>query len=306
MTTLKKPKIGLALGSGSSRGWAHIGVINALAELGIRPDIISGCSIGSLIGAAYTAGNLEKLEDWVCALTKMETARFFELNFSRSGFINIERFQEFLNEYVCAHDVMIEDLGRPYASVATELATGREHWFEHGHVNNAVWASISIPGLFPAYQFEGKWMVDGGIVNPVPVSLCRAMGADIVIAVNLNGDVLRKQVVKTGDKKSRSNGFIENIRESAREYSSALFPSLKEEKQNEPGILDAIAGSVNIAQDRITRSRMAGDPPDVLLSPRLAHIGLLEFYRGKEGIAEGRNCVQRKLSEINYMLENAI
>ena len=302
MSKQGKPKIGLALGSGSSRGWAHIGVINALAEMGVRPDIISGCSIGSLVGAAYTSGNLSKLEKWVRELTRMETARFFELNFSLNGFVNTERFQEFLHEYVCGGDINIEDLDRPYSSISTELETGRERWFEDGPVNDAVWASISIPGIFPPYNAEGRWMVDGGLVNPVPISICRAMGADIVIAVNLNGDVVGKHIEKKPIKEeSNGNHFIDTVYETVREYSSSFFPSLSE-KAEVPGILDAIAGSINIAQDRITRSRMAGDPPDVLLSPRLPQIGLLEFFRGEEAIAEGVHCVERKKTEINYML----
>lgn len=297
-----KPKLGLALGSGSARGWAHIGVINALAEMDIRPDIICGCSIGALVGAAYCADNLSGLEKWVRKLTRLNTARFFEVNFSLNGFINTERFQAFLHEHVCKEDLKIEDLKTRYASVSTELETGRERWFEEGPVNDAVWASISIPGLFPPYQAEGRWMVDGGLVNPVPVSICRAMGAERVIAVNLNGDIIGKYLSKKSLKKP-ANSMLDNFKESAREYSSALFPSLKEDKPQVPGLLDAIAGSINITQDRITRSRMAGDPPDVLLSPHLSSIGLLEFYRGEEGIEEGVKCVNQKKEEIEYLLE---
>ena len=192
--TTRSPKIGLALGSGSSRGWAHLGVLRALAKLGIEADIVCGCSIGSLVGAAYAAGNLEKLEAWVRSLTKLETARFFELNFSLNGFVNTDRFHTFLTDYVCGEEVNIEDMQKIFATVSTELETGREIWFTDGSVTESVWASISIPGLFPPYQHEGRWMVDGGLVNPVPVSICRALGADIVIAVNLNGDIIGKHL----------------------------------------------------------------------------------------------------------------
>jgi len=300
--TTHSPKIGLALGSGSSRGWAHIGIVNALAKLGVEADIVCGCSIGGLVGAAYTAGNLEKLEAWVRSLTKLETARFFELNFSLNGFVNTDRFHAFLTDYVCGEGVNIEDMQKIFATVSTELETGREIWFTDGSVLESVWASISIPGLFPPYQNQGRWMVDGGLVNPVPVSICRALGADIVIAVNLNGDIIGKHFVDKPVKKSESgNGFMDSLKESAREYSSALFPGLKE-KANIPGLLDAIAGSINITQDRITRSRMAGDPPDILLSPRLSHVGLLEFYRGTEAIQEGIDSVERKRAEIEFII----
>ncbi|VAW98076.1 FIG00613342: Bacterial patatin-like phospholipase domain containing protein [hydrothermal vent metagenome] len=302
----EKPKIGLALGSGSSRGWAHIGIINALQEIGIEPDVISGCSIGSLVGAAYTVGNLEKLESWVASLSKLSTARFFEVNFSLRGFVNHDRFKNFLTEYVCADDIKIEDLNKIFATVSTELESGREKWFTRDLLIDGVCASIAMPGLFPPFQHRGSWMVDGALVNPVPVSVCRALGADVVIAVNLNSDVIGRRfddedfVEEKDDDQER--GFLDSIRESAREYSSALFPNLNQ-KASVPGILDSIAGSINITQDRITRSRMAGDPPDVVLKPRLGHIGLLEFYRGSESIAEGYECVQRMLPELNFVLK---
>ncbi len=300
-----KPKIGLALGSGSSRGWAHIGIINALHELGIEPEVISGCSIGSLVGAAYCVGNLEKLESWVKSLSKIMTARFFEVNFSLQGFVNRERFEGFLTEYVCAADIKIEDLSKTFATVSTELESGRERWYTHGQLLDGVWASIAMPGLFPPFQHHGDWMVDGALVNPVPVSVCRALGADIVIAVNLNNGIIRKRFEKETPEDEGDNAkssMFDSFRETAREYSSALFPGLNQ-KPTVPGILDSIAGSINITQDRITRSRMAGDPPDLVLKPRLAHIGLLEFYRGEEAIAEGYECVQRMLPEIKFMLE---
>ncbi len=303
MNNSDKPKIGLALGSGSSRGWAHIGIINALHELGIEPEVICGCSIGSLVGASYSVGNLEKLESWVKSLSRISTARFFEVNFSLKGFVNRERFEDFLTEYVCAADINIEELSKTYATVSTELETGRERWFTKGPLIEGVCASIAMPGLFPPFQHHGDWMVDGALVNPVPVSVCRALGADIVIAVNLNSDIIGKRFEKedeiAGDDEEPS--MFDSIRDSAREYSSALFPALNQEA-SVPGILDSIAGSINITQDRITRSRMAGDPPDLVLKPKLAQIGLLEFYRGEEAIKEGHDCVQRILPEIKFML----
>ena len=166
-------RIGLALGSGSSRGWGHIGVIDALSKLGIEPDIVCGCSVGALVGASYCSGNLPKLEDWLYKLTKLQVARFFELNWSFNGFVDAEHFSEFLSRNICKADVSIEDLDKTFASVSTELDTGRELWFHKGSVLQSVWASISLPGLFPPIQYEGKWLVDGGLVNPVPVSVCR-------------------------------------------------------------------------------------------------------------------------------------
>ena len=297
----KKMNIGLALGSGSSRGWSHIGVINALANQGIVPNIVCGTSIGSLVGASYVSNNLEKLETWVCSLSKLETARFFEINTSFNGFVNTERLHHFLNKYVATDGSLIEDLDKQYATVATGLDTGREVWLTKGAILEAVWSSISLPGLFPAIKNNNKWLVDGGLVNPVPVSVCRALGADIVIAVNLNGDIVGKHFQKPKKIIKQDVGVVGKITDLVTEYTAPAFSKAKVEDQS-PSLFEAIAGAVNITQDRITRSRMAGDPPDILLSPKLSHIGLLEFYRADEAIGEGVECVQRMMPEIQYVL----
>lgn len=294
-------KIGLALGSGSSRGWSHIGVINALTAEGITPDIVSGTSIGSLVGASYVSNNLKKLEEWVCSLTKFETARFFEINTSLNGFVNTDRLHFFLNEYVANDQSVIEDLAKRYATVATDLETGREVWLTEGSILEAVWASFSLPGLFPAIKNNNRWLVDGGLVNPVPVSVCRALGADIVIAVNLNGDIVGKHFQKPKKITKQHTGTVGKLTDFVAEYTASVFSSSKE-KEQPPSLFEAIAGSVNITQDRITRSRMAGDPPDILLTPKLSHIGLLEFYRADEAIKEGEQCVRRMLPEILHVL----
>jgi len=296
-----KKKIGLALGSGSSRGWSHIGIIKALTDMGIEPDIVCGTSIGALVGASYVSNKMEKLKNWVCSLSKLETAGFFEINTSLTGFVNKNKFHKFLAEYVASDNAVIETLSKRYAAVSTDLETGREIWLTEGSILNAVWASVSLPGLFPAIRNNSRWLVDGGLVNPVPVSVCHALGADIVIAVNLNGDIVGKHLyeplkqAKSSENKNEIVNFI-------REYTGAFFPS-SNEKDTAPGIFDAIASSVNIAQDRITRSRLAGDPPDIILSPKLSHIGLLEFYRAREAIAEGRDCVKRMKPEIDHVME---
>ncbi len=300
--------IGLALGSGSARGWAHIGVIHELAAMGIEPQIICGSSIGALVGAAYVSGNLDKLEQWVCSLTKLETVRFFNINMSRNGLVNRDRLHEFLNRYVTDDDKLIEAIdGQRYAAVATDLATGKEIWLSQGALIEAVWASISLPGLFPAIRNNDRWLIDGGVVNPVPVSVCRALGADMVIAVNLNNGIVSKHSHKEKPPKEPTpaarDGFVEKFADVVREYATAVFPQSKPAEEQPPSLFEAIAGAVNITQDRITRSRLAGDPPDVYLSPRVAQVGLLEFYRAAESIEEGRRCVQRMASEIRHLMD---
>lgn len=299
-------KIGLALGSGSSRGWAHIGIINELAKLGIEPSIVCGTSVGAMVGAAYAMGNLEKLEAWACSVTKLDVARFLDINTSMRGFVNTERFHAYLNENIASDDDIIENLPKTYAAVSTDLESGREVWLTQGSIIQAVWSSMALPGLFPAIRNEHRWLIDGGLVNPVPVSVCRAMGADIVIAVNLNGDIVGKHLEKPIPEKKSNNRITEKISELVKEYTNlSLFDEANADQERPPSLLNAIAASVNITQDRITRSRMAGDPPDIMFSPKLSDIGLLELYRAEEAIMEGRRCVQRKTPELKDILDSA-
>ncbi len=300
-------KIGLALGSGSSRGWSHIGIINALSRLGIEPDIVCGTSVGAMVGAAYAKGNIDKLEAWACSLTKFDVAKFLDINSSMTGFVNTERFHDFLNEYIASDEDIIENLSKVYAAVSTDLESGREIWLTEGSLIQAVWASMSLPGLFPAIRYNDSWLIDGGLVNPVPVSVCRALGANIVIAVNLNGDIVGKHLGRTGTKgleKKPNSGITKKITDLVNEYTNLSFLNGDEDEEQPPGLLNAIAASVNITQDRITRSRMAGDPPDIVFSPKLSDIGLLELYRAREAITEGERCVQRKLPEIEHVMDS--
>ena len=261
-----------------------------------------GTSIGSLVGASYVSNNLPKLERWVRSLSKFETARFLEINRSLNGFVNTERLHKFLTEYVADEHACIDTLTKQYAAVATDLATGREVWLNKDSVLEAVWASISMPGLFPAINNHNKWLVDGGLVNPVPISLCRALGADVVIAVNLNGDIVGKHFKKPAANEKQATTVAAKISNFVSEYRGSMFSNTSSELEP-PNLFEAIAASVNITQDRITRSRMAGDPADILLAPKLSHIGLLEFYRADEAIAEGQQCVERMLPEIKHVLK---
>ena len=307
MTQLKRQhtRIGLALGSGSARGWSHIGILRALAEIGIEPDLVCGSSVGAIVGASYAAGNLDKLEEWVTSLTRADVARFLDLNLSLNGFIDAPRLRSFFADYVCAEAVRVEELGKTFATVSTDLENGREIWFTEGSVLDAVWASMSLPGLFPPIRNQGRWLVDGGLVNPVPVSVCRAIGADKVIAVNLNGAIVGRHFlhrIEDEADQAAADGLLSMLRKTVKNYSSSLFGS-NGTNDSAPGLFDAIIGSINIVQDRITRSRMAGDPPDIMLAPRLSHIGLMEFYRAREAIQEGRECVQRMLPEIRHQVK---
>ena len=296
-------RVGLALGSGASRGWSHIGIIRALTEIGVEPEIISGCSIGALVGASYCAGKLDELEGWLTKVSNIEVVKFLELNWSLNGFVNKKHLNEFLIKYVCDEETRIEKLEKTYAAVATDLDNGREVWFTSNSLLKAVKASMSLPGLFQPIKYEGRWLVDGGLVNPVPVSICRALGADIVIAVNLNGDIVGKHLLKKAKNEAHEDnkGLADRFVESIKKYSETIFSSENNEDQT-PSFYNIIASSINIFQDRITRSRMAGDPPDVLLTPKLSKIGLLEFDKGIQALNEGKACVKRMRSEIESAL----
>ena len=292
------PKIGLALGSGASRGWSHIGIIKALLQAGIEPDIVCGTSVGAMIGSSYLVGKLEYLENWVLGSSRKDVLKFFKVQLTGPGFVDKDRLGRFLNQYAAGEEHSIENLPKPFAAIATDLANGREVWFQEGGLTEAIRASMALPGLFSAVRHHHRWLVDGGLVNPVPVSTCRALGADIVIAVNLNSDVIgRHERKKPEPTSARKKGVLQNLKQTTLEYSSSILTD-NDKQDGAPGKFASITRSINIVQDRITRSRMAGDPAEVVISPRLAHIGLLEFHRAAEAIEEGEACVQTMLEDI--------
>lgn len=308
-TSRRSPKIGLALGSGASRGWSHIGILKALLTEGIEPDIICGTSVGAMIGASYLTGNLEKLEQWVLGSTRTDVLKFFNIRFSQAGFVDTERFNRFLYDYVAAPETNIEDLPKAYAAIATDLDNGREVWFREGTLARAVRASMALPGLYSPVNVEERWLVDGGLVNPVPVTTCRALGADIVIAVNLNSDIVGKHSPKKAlappePESEETRSMLQNLKQATREYSNSIFAN-HDKPEDAPRLVFSITNAINIFQDRITRSRLAGDPAEVVLSPRLAHIGMLEFHHAPEAIAEGESCVHKALSEIRRLVDKS-
>lgn len=302
-----KPRIGIALGGGAARGWAHIGILNELTEFGIRPAAIAGTSIGALVGAAYANRQEEKFEMWVRSLTWKEIVGYIDLSMAPGGLIHGEKLFEFARTK--APETNIEDLPTLFGAVATELKTGREVWMREGKVLDAVRASISLPGLFKPVKRDGTWLVDGGLVNPVPISLCRAMGVDAVIAVNLNAGIVGStrhiRAPKKCEKSDETNlwGRIsDSFKQKLNEQKIELLKQILGENHDAPGSYEVLSGSINIMQERITRSRLVGDPPDVLLEPKLAHIGLMDFDRAEEAIAEGRACVRRVSRQLMELL----
>ena len=276
-------RFGLALGSGVARGWAHLGVLKAIDRLGLVPDVVAGSSIGALVGGFYLAGHAEALEEWARGLTTLKMLRYLKLPLN-GGMISGSKLFSEADQYL--GDLAIEDMKTPFVAVATDLWTGHEIWLREGRVVDAMRASLSLPGVFKPMRVRGHWLVDGALVNPVPVSVCRALGAEMVIAVNLNADIMGK--AHETEEPPSENG------ESAKSPAS----SFRHFRHGEPSTFNVMVTSLNIIQDRIARSRLAGDPPDVSINPRIGHIGLLEFDRAAELIAVGEQAVDRAMPEI--------
>lgn len=263
-----KPRIGLALGSGAARGVAHVGVLRALAELGIKPDVIAGTSMGALAGAAYASGLLDRLEDTARSVDARLVLKLLDINFAGGGLLGGSRVVDFLTREF--GNRRIEDLSPRFACVATELSTGREVWLTEGSLVTAIRASLSIPGVFQPVEVDGQWLVDGALVNPVPVSVCRSMGADVIIAVSLSTDFMGR---------------------------GAAQPP----PQGVPKLGTVLVQAFTIAEDRITRSRLAGDPPDILIGPRTVGIQGFEFQRAAEAIDLGREAVMRVAGDLKAL-----
>lgn len=291
------PVIGLALGSGAARGWAHIGVINSLAQLGIKPDVVAGCSIGALVGAALVSGHIDELGQWVGSLDWQDVVAMLDISL-KGGLIRGDRVVQYCSQQFFLPN--FSDLPIPFACVATELSSGREVWLRDGSIAEAVRASIALPGLFSPVLRNGRVLVDGGLVNPVPVSLCRALGADIVIAVELGSGMVGRALQK--DERTPVLG--------GEHWAQRLLATIgwradgSEEGQGGPtlpSLADVVTSSINIMQMRIARSRLAGEPADVLISPRVAHLNMMEFDRAADAIAEGAAAVER----VKPLLEHA-
>ena len=297
-----EPKIALALGSGSARGWAHIGVIKALRRHGVEPDIITGTSVGAIVGAIHALDALAPFERWLLKLNRGDIFAHMDIRLSGGGFVRGNRLLETFRSHF--GEPRFSDLKLPFAAVATDLETGHEVWLQEGPVGEAIRASISLPGLFAPMHYQGRWLVDGGLVNPVPVSLARALGAQRVIAVSLNEGLVGRSFRRESGGPATSEGdptWFDRLMANMRDHASWLPLRALEgdaEDRDSPGLMQVLASSLHIMQDRITRSRMAGDPPDLVIAPRVDHIGLLEFDRAREAIAEGEACVHRLSSAL--------
>jgi NTE family protein len=304
---MARPVIGIALGGGAARGWAHIGVLKTLMDAGLEPDIVAGTSIGAVAGACYVTGRLQALEDFAAALTPRRVFGFLDINFAGSGLITGQRLSSRLENHL--QDVTIERLERKFVAVATELGTGHEVWLNKGSLVNALQASFALPGIFRPVKINGRWLIDGALVNPVPVSVCRALGARIVIAVNLSSDsVARGSIIHDQEVPADVPMPPEEALpgKNGRAAIHLLHRQIFGKSDGAPGISAVMMDAINITQDRIARSRLAGDPPDVTISPKVGSIGLFDFHRAGEAMEQGARAAEKQIDELKALIGGAL
>ncbi len=295
---MTRPSIGLALGGGAARGFAHIGVMRTLIANGIVPDVIVGTSIGAVVGGCYAAQNLDELEAWARSLTVRGVLGYLDISLSGSGLIRGQHLAARLEAALT--DRKIDDLPLRFAAIATEFNTGHEIWLTRGRLAEALRASYALPGIFAPVRIGGRWLVDGALVNPVPVSAARALGARLVIAVNLNADLFgRGTIIASHGSDETDEPAVQPTHGIAGFFGKRSLARQFLGSRGRPSIPTVMVEAFNVMQDRITRSRLAGDPPDVLISPRLGQIGWFDFHRGTPAIEIGAEAAEKMLPSIN-------
>ncbi len=306
--TMSRTILALALGGGAARGWAHIGVLRTLCAAGLEPDLVVGTSIGAVVGAHHVTGRLDELEDFARSLTRRKFAGYLDISMSGSGLITGQRLFDRFNEHLNAS--RIEDQDTRFVAIATELATGHEIWLRRGSIVDAVRASSAIPGIVRPVNIGGRWLVDGSLVNPIPVSVCRALGAHVVVAVNLNGDGFGTGATLMHDD---ADVEAESVVEEPPPFEwngRAAFDLIHRQLfgrrgKAPPGISSVIFDSFSIVHDRMSRARLMGDPPDLMIAPELAGIGAFDVHRAAELIALGEVAAQEQLAAIQRRVEAA-
>jgi len=299
--SIRRPVIGLALGGGAARGFAHIGILKTLLAHGIVPNVVVGTSIGAVVGGAYAAGHLDTLEQWARGLQMRNILGYLDIRLNGSGLIGGEKLASQLEATIGS--TLIEDLPCKFATVATEVRTGHEIWLTHGRVVDAMRASYALPGIFAPVLIGDRWLVDGALVNPVPVSAARALGAEIVIAANLSSDVFTHSttIYAHGALSAPADAGAEQP--PRRRFGKFFSPERTVKREffgggGRPGISSVMVDAFNIMQDRITRARLAGDPPDLLISPRVGQIGWFDFHRAADLIEFGARSAERAIDSI--------
>jgi NTE family protein len=302
--SIRRPVIGLALGGGAARGFAHIGILRTLLANGIVPNVVVGTSIGAVVGGAYASGHLDTLEDWARSFRGVRNIlSYLDIRLNGSGLLGGEKLALRLEESIGS--TLIEDLPLKFATVATEVRTGHEIWLTRGRMVDAMRASYALPGIFSPVLIGDRWLVDGALVNPVPVSAARALGAEIVIAANLSSDIFTHSttIYSHGAMPAPAEPMTAEDTATKRRFPKFFSPERTVKREffgggGRPGISSVMVDAFNIMQDRITRARLAGDPPDMLITPRVGQIGWFDFHRADDLIAFGTRATERAIDSI--------
>jgi len=309
--------LGLVLGSGSSRGWAHIGVIEALEEAGITLDFIAGCSIGSYVGALHACGCLQKLKSFVLRMDGRKVFSYFDVVIPRAGLLDGSRK---LRELFSMHTSVTRfaELDIPVAMVATDLESGDKVVLKSGDLLDALRATMSFPGLFAPARVKGRWLVDGGLVDPVPVGVARAAAADVVVAVDLNSTILprrRKDSSELAEEEKNGwdapagghrNEWLDKVAayyESAEANVRKKVGEMLKADSSVPDLVETVMTSVGIMQERITRINLAVEPPDLLVQPRLGALKMMDFDQVEHSIEEGYLSMKEKIDDLRRLLD---
>jgi NTE family protein len=296
------PDLAIALGGGMARGFAHIGALKTLNRNGIYPSLVAGTSIGSVVGGCYLAGKLDELEEWALSLNRYKIFSYLDFRVRSAGLIGGKKLKETLDEHFAG--MCFSDLPHPFICIATDLATGHEVWIRKGELIEALTASFALPGVFPPVTQDGRHLVDGALVNPCPISPCQALGARMTIAIDLNTDLIGKSA-KPGTSYQTVTGFDvfnnDDVSPEAQKpflrnaVSRRLF---RREDATHPSLFGVMVSGLSILQDRLTRSRLAGEPPDIHIKPPIGHIGLLEFEKAEELIKHGEEATEKLIPDI--------
>jgi NTE family protein len=303
---VSRPSIGIALSGGAARGFAHVGVLRTLVAAGIKPDVIAGTSMGAVIGGCYAAGQLDTLADWAQRLTRRSVLGYLDVSLAGSGLIRGGRLARVLEAAIGG--TKIEDLETRFAAIATEIETGHEVWLTRGRLLEALRASYALPGVFAPVCIGGRWLLDGALVNPVPVSAARALDARLVIGVNTNADLFGRGTTIHNHGFDDADELAMANERAPRGWLGRAKPEKLLKRQllggeGRPGLPTVMMEAFNVMQDRITRSRLAGDPADIMISPRVGHIGMFDFHRAEEAIRIGAETAERALETIGEALE---
>lgn len=292
---MKKKTVSLVLGSGGARGYAHIGVIEELIKHGYEIKSISGASIGALIGGLYACSQLDAYKKWVLTLDMFDLLKLLDFSFSKGGIISGDKIFKIIEEMI--GDVLIEDLDITFTAVATDINKQREVWIQDGRLIDALRASIAIPTIFTPKKLDGRDLIDGAVLNPIPIAPTLADNTDMTIVVNLNAKVDEKYSVKIPKKeiekvKSIKNSFYEFI-----EKTQKLLSHETENQIDNMGMFSVMGHTIDIMQNALSEYKIAGYYPDLVINLPSDACGFYEFNRAYELIELGRTVTKEQLKK---------